>query len=184
MLYDASGQVESTARVNTGHGKVTVLDSLQDVAGVIYVGGSTSDVHAMLYVNARRGLTNAASEDTSVAHIAQRRVLSDDALSLLIPILRDVIGWDTKRIFAYLEARSDTTYEREQVWTAPLSPTALLSLLWRKKRELCCRCCCHFCFRFQCRRLAPKDVKRIVDVFHAAIPSSSKSCDIVPRSAW
>ncbi len=34
------------------------------------------------------------------------------------------------------------------------------------------------------KRLAPKHVKRIVDVCHAAIPSSSKRLDIVPRRAW
>ncbi len=125
LLYDSSGQVEWTARVNTGHGKVTVLDSLQDVAraGIIYIGGSSSDVHAMLYVNARQGLTIAASEDRSIAHIAQRTVLSDDALSLLLPILRDVIGWDTRRICTYLEGRGLTVYDWEQLWRAPiLSP--------------------------------------------------------------
>jgi len=125
LLYDASGKVEGAARVNTGHGKVMVLDSLQDVtwAGVIYMGGSSSDVHAMLYVNARQGLTIAASEDRSIAHIARRTVLSDDALSLLVPILRDIIGWDTKRICAFWDAHGLTVYDWEQLWTAPiLSP--------------------------------------------------------------
>ena len=53
----------------------------------IYVGDGSSDVHVMLHVNNRDGFTIAVSENRQLASIAKRTVLSDDAFSIVVPIL-------------------------------------------------------------------------------------------------
>src|SRR5438552_8391673 len=60
--YKATGEIESIVRATAGYGKVAVLDQLlvERVAGpdhVIYTGDGSSDIHVMLHVNARDGLT-------------------------------------------------------------------------------------------------------------------------------
>ena len=59
---------------------------------VIYVGDGSSDIHVMLHVNRLNGLTIAVSENKYLAQIAKRTVLSDDAVSVLVPILEDIVG--------------------------------------------------------------------------------------------
>ena len=49
-------------------------------------------------VNSRDGHTIAVSETKSIGRIAQRTVLSDNAVSVLVPILEDVLHWDSARI--------------------------------------------------------------------------------------
>ena len=109
FLYDADGQVASIVRVNAGYGKVAVLDDLQRLVQVgseriIYVGDGSSDIHVMLHVNRRDGFTIAVSQARHIAQIAKRTVLSDDALSVLIPILEEIAGWETGRIRTFFEA--------------------------------------------------------------------------------
>src|SRR5918993_661737 len=53
----------------------------------IYVGDGSSDVHVMLHVNHRQGFTIAVSENQQLARIAKRTVLSDDAFSVMVPVL-------------------------------------------------------------------------------------------------
>ena len=94
-----SGEIQSIQRVPAGYGKVAVLDELQSRLGVthdriVYMGDGSSDVHVMLHVNRRDGLTIAVSETKYIAQIARRTVLSDDALSVLVPVLEEIVGWD------------------------------------------------------------------------------------------
>jgi predicted HAD superfamily phosphohydrolase len=108
LLYDGSGHVEGIVRVNAGFGKVTTLDDLQTLLQigadrVIYVGDGSSDVHVMLHVNQREGFTLAVSEARTIAQIARRTVLSDDALSVLVPILEEIAGWNRPRIRSFFE---------------------------------------------------------------------------------
>lgn len=108
LRYDPSGRVESIIRVNAGYGKVTTLDDLQTLLQigadrVIYVGDGSSDVHVMLHVNQREGFTLAVSEARTIAQIARRTVLSDDALSVLVPILEEIAGWNRPRIRSFFE---------------------------------------------------------------------------------
>jgi HAD superfamily phosphoserine phosphatase-like hydrolase len=108
--YDTeSGEIESIVRLPAGYGKVAVVDELRaNVAigqhRVIYVGDGSSDVHVMLHVNRLGGVTIAVSENRYITPIATRTVLSDDALSVLVPILEDVLRWDSGRIRAFFEA--------------------------------------------------------------------------------
>src|SRR4029077_5440145 len=65
---------------------------------IVYVGDGSSDVHVMLHVNRLDGLTIAVSENESVAQIARRTVLSEDALGILVPILQEIVGWNSLQI--------------------------------------------------------------------------------------
>ena len=102
--YDpGTGEIQSIARVAAGYGKVVVLDDLQDNLQIspdhiVYVGDGSSDVHVMLHVNHRDGFTIAVSENRYIVPIAKRTVLSDNALSVLVPILEEILEWDAPRI--------------------------------------------------------------------------------------
>jgi HAD superfamily phosphoserine phosphatase-like hydrolase len=122
--YDpASGEIQSIARVPAGYGKVAVLDELQ--AGlqispdrIIYVGDGSSDIHVMMHVNRREGITIAMSEGKYIATIAQRSILSDDALSILVPILEDIVGRDDPaQIRAFFESLGLQIQEWDKVQT-------------------------------------------------------------------
>jgi predicted HAD superfamily phosphohydrolase len=65
---------------------------------VIYVGDGSSDVHVMLHVNNHGGFTIAVSENRQLAQIAKSTVISDNAFSILVPILDQVLGWETRDI--------------------------------------------------------------------------------------
>ena len=120
--YTPSGEIESIVRATAGYGKVAVLDNLveQHVAGpdhVIYTGDGSSDIHVMLHINARDGLTIAVSESRNVAQIAKRTVLSSSALAVLAPILEEVAGWERSRIRSFFETNGMLIQEWERVRT-------------------------------------------------------------------
>jgi HAD superfamily phosphoserine phosphatase-like hydrolase len=108
--YDAgTGEVRSIRRVPAGYGKVAVIEELESALGVapdrtIYVGDGSSDVHVMLHVNNRDGFTIAVSENRLLARIAKRTVLSDNAFSILVPVLEQIVGWRTGEIRALFES--------------------------------------------------------------------------------
>jgi HAD superfamily phosphoserine phosphatase-like hydrolase len=99
--YDSTtGEIQSIVRVPAGYGKVAVLEELRGSLGlggdrVVYVGDGGSDVHVMLHVNRLDGLTVAVSENRFLTPIARRTVLSDDVLSILVPVLEEIVGLDT-----------------------------------------------------------------------------------------
>lgn len=104
-----TGEIQSIVRAPAGYGKVAVLEELRSCAGVghdrvVYVGDGSSDVHVMLHINRLDGLT-IVSENKHLSEIAKRTVLSDDALSVLVPILEDVVGYDQMRIRAAFESQ-------------------------------------------------------------------------------
>jgi HAD superfamily phosphoserine phosphatase-like hydrolase len=122
--YDpASGEIQSIARVPAGYGKVAVLDELQarlqiSPDRIIYVGDGSSDIHVMMHVNRREGVTIAVSEGKYIATIAQRSILSDDALSILVPILEDIVGRDDPaQIRAFFESLGLQIQEWDKVQT-------------------------------------------------------------------
>jgi predicted HAD superfamily phosphohydrolase len=95
--------------VNAGYGKVAVLDDLQAAlrigsTRIVYIGDGSSDIHVMLHLNQREGFTVAVSQARSITQIAKRTVLSDDALSVLVPILEEIVGWGRPQIRALFEA--------------------------------------------------------------------------------
>ena len=121
--YDpSSGEIQSIIQVPAGYGKVAVLDQLQQKLQiahdrVVYVGDGGSDIHVMLHVNRRDGFTIAVSEAKHIAQIAKRTVLSDDTVSVIVPILEDIVGWDPARIRALLESRGVVIQEWEKIRT-------------------------------------------------------------------
>jgi HAD superfamily phosphoserine phosphatase-like hydrolase len=123
LEYDAeSGEVRSILRVPAGYGKVAVVEELEARLGItpnrtIYMGDGGSDVHVMLHVNNRDGFTIAVSENTQLARIARRTVLSDDAFSVMVPVLEQVLGWGTAEIRAQFESNGLTLHEWERART-------------------------------------------------------------------
>ena len=99
LEFDArSGEVESVRRVPAGYGKVAVIEELEHRLGItpdriIYVGDGSSDVHVMLHVNNHDGFTIAVSENKQLARIARSTVLSENAFSILLPILDQLFHW-------------------------------------------------------------------------------------------
>jgi 2-hydroxy-3-keto-5-methylthiopentenyl-1-phosphate phosphatase len=122
FLYKPSGEIDTIVRATAGYGKVAMLDQLlsEQVVGpdhVIYSGDGSSDIHVMLHVNARDGLTIAVSESPHVSQIAKRTVLSKSALAVLAPILEEVAGWERSRIRGFFEANGMLIQEWERVRT-------------------------------------------------------------------
>ena len=135
--YDpASGEVSSINRVVAGYGKVAVIDELcrqHDIPSdrIIYVGDGSSDVHVMLHVNNGDGFTVAVSENRQLARIARCTVLSDNACSVLVPVLDQVLSMRTPQIRAVLESNGLTLDEwerartdRVQIRETPRAPAA------------------------------------------------------------
>ena len=121
--YDqGTGEISSIIRVPAGYGKVAVIDQLHthlqvSYDRVVYVGDGSSDVHVMLHVNRQDGFTVAVSEAKHIAQIAKRSVLSDDALSVLVPILEDIVGWDSAAIRSHFESQGFLIQEWDKVRT-------------------------------------------------------------------
>ncbi|HEX7337102.1 MAG TPA: HAD-IB family phosphatase [Gemmatimonadales bacterium] len=125
--YDpGSGEIQSIVRVPAGYGKVAVLDELRAELGVsgdhvVYVGDGSSDVHVMLHVNRLEGMTVAVSENKFLTPIARRTVLSDDASSVVVPILEDIAGMDSARIRALFGAHGFVLQEWNKIRTDSLT---------------------------------------------------------------
>jgi HAD superfamily phosphoserine phosphatase-like hydrolase len=120
--HPESGEIQSVVRLPAGYGKVVVLDHLRAKLPIghnslVYVGDGSSDVHVMLHVNRLDGLTIAASENKYITQIAKRTVLSDDSLSVLVPILEDLFGWDSTKIRAFFESHGFVLQEWDKVRT-------------------------------------------------------------------
>jgi HAD superfamily phosphoserine phosphatase-like hydrolase len=123
LEYDAdSGEVRSIVRVPAGYGKVAVVEELETRLGVapdrtIYIGDGSSDVHVMLHVNNRDGFTIAVSENKQLARIARSTVLSDNAFSVVVPILEQVLRWGSGDIRSLFETNGLTLHEWEKART-------------------------------------------------------------------
>jgi phosphoserine phosphatase len=104
-----SGEVRAIKRVPAGYGKVAVLEELGQRLGVvpdrmIYMGDGSSDIHVMLHVNNGDGFTIAVSQHSQLARIAKSTVLSDNAFSVLVPILHQVLHMRTPQIRTLFES--------------------------------------------------------------------------------
>ena len=108
--YDPSGlKIASVKRVPAGYGKVVVLQELEQKFGTrpdhtVYIGDGSSDLYVMHHVNSRDGHTIAVSETKDIGRIAKRTILSDNATSVFVPILEDILKWDAEQIREFFEA--------------------------------------------------------------------------------
>jgi HAD superfamily phosphoserine phosphatase-like hydrolase len=120
--FNATGEIERILHVTAGYGKVAAVDSLLEELKIgpdriIYVGDGSSDIHVMLHINRRDGYTIAVSENKYLAPIAKRSIISDNALAILIPILEDVVGWDSALIRRVFEAKGFLIQQWDKVQT-------------------------------------------------------------------
>lgn len=117
-----SGEIDSIVRVAAGFGKVQAVEDLRlGVAlprdQVVYVGDGQSDIPVMLHLNRADGFTIAASEAREISQIAKRTVISDDALSVLVPILEEIVGYGPGEIRALFESQGLVIQEWDRVRT-------------------------------------------------------------------
>ncbi len=125
--YDPdSGEIQSIVRLPAGYGKVAAVDELRKQLAIpqhriVYVGDGSSDVHVMLHVNRLDGLTIAVSENPYLTQIARRTVLSDDALTVAVPIMEEVLEWKSVKIRAFFEANGFAMREWDKVRTDTIS---------------------------------------------------------------
>ncbi len=133
-FHSDSGEIESIVRLPAGYGKVAVVDRLRSHMRLgpdrlVYVGDGSSDVHVMLHVNRLDGLTIAVSENKYLTPIAKRTVLSDDATSVLVPILEDVFGWSSVAVRSFFESHGLALQEWDKIRTDSITicPVALPS---------------------------------------------------------
>jgi HAD superfamily phosphoserine phosphatase-like hydrolase len=124
--WNAQGEIERILHVTAGYGKVAAADNLLEELKVgpdrlVYVGDGSSDIHVMLHVNRRDGYTIAVSENKYLAPIAKRSIISENALAILIPILEDVVGWDTVSIRSVFEAKGFLIQQWDKVRTDMLT---------------------------------------------------------------
>ena len=121
--YDAhTGEIAAVERVAAGYGKVAAVEALRAELGVprervVYVGDGSSDLHVMLHVNRGDGLTIAVSEARHIAEIARRTVISDDALSVLVPVLEEMLGYAPGQVRALFDRHGLTIQEWNTVRT-------------------------------------------------------------------
>jgi 2-hydroxy-3-keto-5-methylthiopentenyl-1-phosphate phosphatase len=120
--HPESGEIQSIERVPAGYGKVAVVDALRAKLGIahnriVYMGDGSSDVHVMLHVNRLDGLTIAVSENPYITQIARRTVLSDDAMSVLVPVLEEICGWNAARVRSWFEQHGFVLREWDKVRT-------------------------------------------------------------------
>jgi HAD superfamily phosphoserine phosphatase-like hydrolase len=123
---DATGEVESIIRATAGWGKINVLEELRDELGIshdriIYMGDGSSDLPVMMHVNQYDGLTIAVSEAKFITRVARRTVLSDNAMSVLVPVLEEVLRWDSPMIRRFFAQRGLTLREWDKMRTDMLT---------------------------------------------------------------
>jgi predicted HAD superfamily phosphohydrolase len=120
LEFDArTGEVRAIKRVPAGYGKVAVIEELGARLGVtpdrvIYVGDGSSDIHVMLHVNNHDGFTIAVSENKQLARIAKSTVISENAFSIMVPILDQLLHWRTGDIRELFESYGLTLSEWEK----------------------------------------------------------------------
>ena len=123
FAWNPAGQeIDSIVRVAAGYGKVAAVEELRLKLAlprdqVVYVGDGQSDIPVMLQVNRGDGFTIAASEAREIAQIARRTVISDDALSVLVPILEEIVGFGPGQIRALFESQGLVIQEWDRVRT-------------------------------------------------------------------
>src|ERR1700739_1269612 len=123
---ESSGEVESIIRASAGWGKITVLEEIRATLGIshdhiIYMGDGSSVLPVMMHVNHHDGLTIAVSEAKYITKVARRTVLSDNAMSVLVPVLEEVLRWDSVAIRRFFATRGLTLREWDKMRTDMLT---------------------------------------------------------------
>jgi phosphoserine phosphatase len=115
-------EIVSVERVPAGYGKVVVLKELEQKFGTrpdhtVYIGDGSSDLYVMHHVNSRDGHTIAVSETKDIGRIAKRTVMSDNATSVFVPILEDILKWDADQIREFFEGYGLSVQDWDKIRT-------------------------------------------------------------------
>lgn len=108
--------VQDIERANAGHAKVATIDMLKEKENVprdaiVYVGDGSSDVHVMLHILSYNGYPITVSPAPYMGHICRRSVISDNVLSILVPILMDILKYDQEKVRLYFEGMAHPILE-------------------------------------------------------------------------
>ena len=134
---ESTGEVQSIVRASAGWGKITVLEEIRAALGIshdhiIYMGDGSSDLPVMMHVNQHDGLTIAVSEAKFISRVARRTVLSDNAMSVLVPVIEEILRWDSAKIRKFFAANGLMLREWDKMrtdmltiqdTTEPMAPT-------------------------------------------------------------
>jgi phosphoserine phosphatase len=123
---ESNGEVQSIVRASAGWGKITVLEEIRAALGIshdhiIYMGDGSSDLPVMMHVNQHDGLTIAVSEAKFISRVARRTVLSDSAMSVLVPVIEEVLRWDSAKIRRFFAANGLMLREWDKMRTDMLT---------------------------------------------------------------
>ncbi len=123
---EQTGEIESIIRASAGWGKIMVLEEIRATLAIshdhiIYMGDGSSDLPVMMHVNQHDGLTIAVSEAKYITRVARRTVLSDNAMSVLVPVLEEVLRWDSPRIRRLFSSYGLTLREWDKMRTDMLT---------------------------------------------------------------
>ncbi len=116
FIFDKEGRIIDIEKTAAGQGKVSIVDDLVEKEQipreqVIYVGDGSSDLHVMLHINVYGGFTIAVSPSPYLGHISKRTVISENALSVLAPILEDCLGYKEQEIKEFYTEIGHPIYE-------------------------------------------------------------------------
>ena len=117
-----TGEIANIRMASAGYGKIAVLEELEARLQIppdrsIYMGDGSSDLYVMHHVNSRDGHTIAVSETKSIGRVAHRTVLSENALSVLVPIMEDILKWDTQRIREFFASHGIAVRDWDKIQT-------------------------------------------------------------------
>ncbi len=117
---ESTGEVDSIIRASAGWGKITVLEEIRTTLGIshdhiIYLGDGSSDLPVMMHVNQHDGLTIAVAEAKFITRVARRTILSDNAMSVLVPVMENVLHWDSAHIRRFFTSYGLTLLEWEKM---------------------------------------------------------------------
>lgn len=106
FTYNKEGKIMDVKKAGAGTAKVDALNIIRNRERVspekiIYVGDGLSDMHIMLHLKAYNGYSIAVSPSPYLGHIARRTVISTDVMSVLIPILEEIIGLSEDKIKSF-----------------------------------------------------------------------------------
>jgi HAD superfamily phosphoserine phosphatase-like hydrolase len=121
--FDAeTGEICAVLSVPAGYGKVAALQEIESRLHfspdrTIYIGDGSSDLYVMQHVNSRDGHTIAVSESKAIGRIANRTVLSDNALSVLVPIMEDLLKWDSHQVREFFASQGLVLQDWDKIRT-------------------------------------------------------------------
>ncbi|MDD5449429.1 MAG: haloacid dehalogenase-like hydrolase [Candidatus Omnitrophica bacterium] len=122
FIFDNNNIAVDIERTGAGHAKVATVDMLKAKEKIprhriIYVGDGASDVHVMLHVLSYKGYTISVSLSPYMGHICRRTIVSENALSVLIPILEDILKYEEGDVRKFFEERHHIIQEWDKAKT-------------------------------------------------------------------